>query len=72
MSEINEIKVPDKVLPKLQQLLSQKNLAEMQFNIYVQGCFDALGLDGNWDLNTNTWTFVRLTKPESQPEGGVK
>jgi len=66
----DSVEIPTKVLPMLQQLLSQKNIADMQFKTYAQGCFDSMGLDGDWNLDTNTWTFVHITKPKPQPEGG--
>ncbi|KKN52947.1 hypothetical protein LCGC14_0607480 [marine sediment metagenome] len=63
-SELESIKVPDKASVKMQQLLSAKLATEAQFSTYTQGCFDALGLEGDWDLDTDTWTFNRKVHAE--------
>lgn len=58
-----QVKFPEKALPKAQQLLQQKAMADMQFQAYVQGVFDALGLEGDWNLDVNTWTISPIEKP---------
>ena len=59
------IKFPGKAKVKAQQLLQQKQIAEMQFGTYVQGVFDSLGIDGDWNLDVNTWMIAPIQKPET-------
>ena len=72
MKEIKDtpktIKFPVKALPKAQQLLNQKAVAEMQFQTYVQGVFDALGLDGDWNLDIATWIISPKVEAEAVKE----
>ena len=58
--ELNSLELPPKVLSRLQALLAQKNIADAQFNAYMQGVFDSMGLDGDWNLDTNTWKVTRM------------
>lgn len=63
-----EVKFPPQALLKAQQLFQQKAIADMQFQIYVQGVFDSLGLDGNWNLDTNTWIISQLSEKPKEPD----
>jgi len=38
-------------------LLSASTQAKTKFQTYIQGCHDALDLEGDWNLNTQTWEF---------------
>jgi len=62
IKEAKSIKFPEKALVKAQQLLQQKAIAEMQFESYVHGVFDALNLDGEWNLDVNTWVICEKPK----------
>lgn len=60
------IKLSRVIQEKAQSLMNQAQAAQVIFQTYIQGVMDAQGLDGNYNLDTNTWTLV----PFDEPEGG--
>lgn len=56
-NERKSVALPEKAREGLKLLIAQKQLAEVQFQSYVKGCFDSLNLDGDWDLDIATMTF---------------
>ena len=54
------IKLPDKAKEKAQLFLTQAIEADKMFKTYIQACSDCLGLEGDWNLDTNTWTFSKM------------
>lgn len=47
---------------RAQALLNASLLAQEKFKMYILGCKDALGLDGDYSLNTQTWEFEPAKK----------
>ena len=72
LSDKKPIKFPEKALPTARELLNAKNIAEMQFKTYVQGVFDSLGLNGDWNLDTTSWVINPLpsVKSNDSSKGG--
>jgi len=60
------IKLSRIVEEKAKSLMSQAQMAQVIFQTYIQGVMDAQHIDGNYNLDTNTWTLV----PFDEPEGG--
>ena len=58
-----------KLSPQMRNTAQLKKLvaeaAQRDFQSYLQGCIDALGLTGNYNLDTNQWTFVLLPDEKS-------
>lgn len=61
------MKVSEKARSRACQLLLQVNIARMELDRYIEGLQDALGLEGVWNLNTNTGEFTEIA-PEGDEE----
>uniref|UniRef100_A0A6M3XKM5 Uncharacterized protein n=1 Tax=viral metagenome TaxID=1070528 RepID=A0A6M3XKM5_9ZZZZ len=44
-------------------------LAQKEFQTFMAGMMAGLGLDGDWNLNTDTWTFEPIEKPKEKAIG---
>ena len=61
------VEVPEKARAKMLVLWSQKQIADLRLESFVQGCFETLQLEGDWDLDTQTWVFnLRPTPKETE------
>ena len=58
------MEMPEKMKQTAQKLLAEAFNADARFRMYVQGCMDGLGLEGDWNLDTNAWTFTEMPKTE--------
>ena len=63
MSEGN-IALSNTAKAKAQALLSNALQAQGNFQMYIQGCKDTLELEGDWNLNTQTWEFEPMKKKD--------
>lgn len=68
MKDKTRVEIPEKAKIKMQILFSQKQAADLQFSSFVDGCFQALQLEGDWDLNTQEWVFTFRPKQEKTEE----
>ena len=59
-------KLSDKARERAQQLLLQAAEADRMFKIYIQACSDSLDLEGDWNLDTNTWSFDKMPEEKKQ------
>ncbi|KKK99702.1 hypothetical protein LCGC14_2630090 [marine sediment metagenome] len=62
---MKEIKIPDKVRGQIQNLLTQKATLESNIIMYAQGYTDSLGLEGDWNIDTNKWVLTKMPKKEA-------
>lgn len=44
---------------KLTELLTARQGVEVQLQTYLTGLQDGLGLEGNWNLDIQTWQFTK-------------
>lgn len=56
-NERHPVGITEKARESLKVLIAQKQLADAQLQAYVRGCYEAMELDGDWDLDTAHWTF---------------
>ena len=54
------VKVSAKVQEQAKSLLLAAQTANDRFRTYLEGCKDGLGLEGDWNLNTQTWEFTKV------------
>jgi len=54
--------VPDSARVAIQALMSDARQAQERLNMYVQGCKEGMGLEGDYNLNTSTWEFEPMSK----------
>ena len=56
----------DKQRSRAQEKLLAAQLAQKDFQTYMEGLMAGVGLDGNenWNLDVNTWTFEKIEKPK--------
>ena len=47
----------DKAKENAKVLLSESVQSQQRLQFYIQGCKDTMKLDGDWNLNTQTWEF---------------
>lgn len=59
---MKEVKLPDEAIRQAQRLLADRNLIDISLQKFLEGCKIGLGLNGNWNLDTKTWTFTKLKK----------
>ena len=67
MGKKKAIALPTGAKETAQNLLSAARQSQSQFRVYIEGCKDTLGLEGDWNLNTQTWEFEPV-KPEKKEE----
>ena len=65
---MDEIQVPEKIKVALSNLLAQRQNLESQISLYGQGIMDGMGLEGNWNLDTQKWVLTKILAP-SEVEG---
>ena len=63
---MKKIKLPNEAIAQAQGLMMTKNLADMALQKFLEGCKSGLGLNGNWNLDTKTWTFIKMPKKEGK------
>ncbi len=63
------VKLTDKQRAVAQEKFAVVQRTQRDFQVYMEGLMAGLGLDGNWRLNINTWTFEKTKKPKVK---GVK
>ncbi len=62
--ELKSVKMPDEAKIKAQTLATAKSIADIRLQSFLEGCMSGLGLKGDWNLDTNTWTFTQMPKPQ--------
>ena len=67
-SEIEEIQLPEKIKVALGNLLAQRQNLENQIGLYCQGIIDGMGLEGNWNLDTDKWVLTKVSEAETPKE----
>ena len=55
-------KLNDKMKTVAQGKLLTAQAAQQDFQSYVRGCMDGLGLNGDYNLNIQEWTFELVEK----------
>ena len=68
IKELKSVVMPDEARAKAQILATTKTMADIQLQSFLEGCMAGLGLEGDWNLDTNTWTFTQM--PEKPQEEG--
>mgnify|MGYP001598736762 CR=1 FL=1 len=66
MTEKKEVQLPQSAKEKAIALFNQTRVAQLQFQSFLDGCKEGLGLEGNWNLDTNTWTFILVEKKSTE------
>jgi len=66
---MKSVKMPNSAKTKAQAWAMAKTLADTRLQSFLEGCMEGLGLEGDWDLDTNTWTFTQIpNKPKEKVE----
>lgn len=69
MSEVtpisNTLVMSEKMKAGAQTRMAAMQTAQAILQSYVMGCRDALGLEGEWNLDTATWTFSKMEPKEA-------
>ena len=68
MEKNSVVALPEAAKKRVAQLQNEIALANMKLQAYAQGCIDALGLEGDWNLDTSQWVFTKIVKPEPVKE----
>ena len=55
----DSIVIPEKAKVKAIELRQLVIQAQNLFQIYVEACYNCLNLEGDWDLDANTWAFTK-------------
>lgn len=59
---MKKVALPDNARETAQALLSSASQSQDRLQMYIGGCKDTLELSGDWNLDTKTWTFVKMPK----------
>ncbi len=63
---MKKIKLPNEAIVQVQSLLMSKNQADIALQKFLEGCKAGLGISGNYNLDTKTWTFIQMPKKEGK------
>lgn len=58
------IKLNDRAIAKLSNLMQGINTLQGQMRAHIEGYKDGRELEGDWDLNTQTWTMTKREPPK--------
>ena len=53
------MKIPKDMIEGIQGKLMAVQMTQRELSSYVEGCLQGLGLKGEWNLNTVTWSFEK-------------
>ena len=60
MVDLQQISIPITAQDSLKAMLAQKSQIDAQFNMYIRGLRDSLGVDGEgWTIDVEAMAFVR-------------
>mgnify|MGYP001578875846 CR=1 FL=1 len=62
-----EKKMPKDAVSKAQQLLVNKTIADIALQKYLEGVKDGMGLEGDWNLDSNQWVFTPMKEIPNEP-----
>ena len=63
---IKNIKMIEDMREKTMVLMAAKSLADTRLQAFLEGCMSGLGLNGDWNLDTRTLTFLKMPKPKKE------
>ncbi len=63
-----ETKLNENQIAKARAKLQVVRLAQQDLETYLQGCMDGLGLNGEHQLDMQTWVFTPVKKEEPPQE----
>ena len=63
---MKKVKLPNEAITQAQGLMMGKNLADVSLQKFLEGCKSGLGINGDWNLDTRTWTFIKMPKKEGK------
>jgi len=58
------VKMSESMKAKAQSLMAESAMASTRLQMYIGGCKDGLGLEGDWNIDTQTWEFSPVPKKE--------
>lgn len=62
--KMNKVKLSSEAIAQAQGLIMSKSLADIALQKFLEGCKAGLGLNGDYNLDTRAWTFVKMPKKE--------
>ena len=63
---MGKVVLPDEAIAQVKGLMANKAMADMSLYKFLEGCKAGLGLNGDWNLDTRTWTFIKMPKKEKK------
>jgi len=53
------IKLSAEVIAGIKERMLKAQIAQTELQHYLNGCLQGMGLKGDWDINTDTWTVSK-------------
>lgn len=66
--KLKSVKMSDNMRVKAEALATAKSLADLQLRAFLEGCMAGLDLQGDWNLDTSTWTFIQMPKKPQEED----
>ena len=61
------VRLNDKQIATAKAKMRDVQVVQRDFETYIEGCMDGLGLKGDYQLDIKTWTFVPVKKEADVP-----